>query len=227
MAGDYFCRALNQSGQADANESQMIKVRTMPFIRDFDEKLSHTGGSVTKIEGERLELDCSVPSEYGKVKITWLRSQDADDEKSMTPISESDPTPSTRSPFEPATYMAHTEQSILVQPINDQGKRLLIESVRQEHRGYYICLADNEVTERYKKVVYLRVKDKLAALWPFLGIITEIFILLTIIQIWDARRAYREHNNPASTTTSGKTSRRPASGTSRPHESVPLTQASR
>lgn len=34
----------------------------------------------------------------------------------------------------------------------------------------------------------LRVKDKLAALWPFLGICAEVFVLCTIILIYEKRR---------------------------------------
>jgi neuroplastin len=35
---------------------------------------------------------------------------------------------------------------------------------------------------------FVRVKDKLAALWPFLGICAEVFVLCAIILIYEKRR---------------------------------------
>ena len=36
------------------------------------------------------------------------------------------------------------------------------------------------------------VADKLAALWPFLGIVAEVAILVTIIFLYEKRRAKKE-----------------------------------
>lgn len=69
-------------------------------------------------------------------------------------------------------------------------------------RGSYKCIGTNDAMEaepikegeEYKgedkeeSIGTLRVKDKLAALWPFLGICAEVFILCTIILIYEKRR---------------------------------------
>lgn len=42
--------------------------------------------------------------------------------------------------------------------------------------------------DRANSTSYLRIKDKLAALWPFLGIVAEVFVLCAIILIYEKRR---------------------------------------
>lgn len=70
-------------------------------------------------------------------------------------------------------------------------------------RGSFKCIGISDVMERrgiededegdddeikHVSIGLLRVKDKLAALWPFLGICAEVFILCTIILIYEKRR---------------------------------------
>jgi len=73
-----------------------------------------------------------------------------------------------------------------------KNSRLVIKSVQMNDRGYYFCDATNEVMTELGQVVtekaYFRVKDKLAALWPFLGICAEVFVLCAIILIYEKRR---------------------------------------
>lgn len=68
--------------------------------------------------------------------------------------------------------------------------KLLIEKSLMSDRGFYTCIGWNDLTqdEKTKSEGFVRVKDKLAALWPFLGICGEVFVLCAIILIYEKRR---------------------------------------
>jgi len=57
----------------------------------------------------------------------------------------------------------------------------------EEDMGDYICTGINEVDSTSDKI-HLRVRSRLAALWPFLGIVVEVIVLVTIIFIYEKRR---------------------------------------
>lgn len=69
--------------------------------------------------------------------------------------------------------------------------KLTIEKAMLSDRGYLTCIGWNEVMnedDKAKSESFVRVKDKLAALWPFLGICAEVFVLCAIILIYEKRR---------------------------------------
>ncbi|XP_063770547.1 basigin isoform X2 [Pseudophryne corroboree] len=57
----------------------------------------------------------------------------------------------------------------------------------EKDQGDYICNGSN-VLGINGTTVSLRVRSRLAALWPFLGIVAEVLILVTIIFIYEKRR---------------------------------------
>jgi len=72
---------------------------------------------------------------------------------------------------------------------------LYIDNVVLEDRQTYNCTATNLAIKfgnaNYSEAqewIYVRVKGKLAALWPFLGICAEVFVLCAIILIYEKRR---------------------------------------
>jgi len=257
-SGDYICKAIPE--QENGKESATIKVRAKPYIEDFGVQTSHTGKSVTVYDGERLELNCHVPDESAAVNITWLRSDSTEDERNMVPLPEVDARDTLLQSNQPqqqgfvgaqkaggnfnglldisaSSYeKTYSQPSIIsVVKVDNFTKKLIIDQVGTEHRGYYTCLVDNGVTERSRKTVFVRVKDNIIALWPFLGILAELFILFTIIHIWETHKVYRESQQQTSTKSATKssqqssqpgrvvgTNKRAPSGPTNAFESVPL-----
>ena len=85
-----------------------------------------------------------------------------------------------------------------------RNAKLIIKSTLMSDRGFYKCIGTNEFMDRPKSneneekaeeadpknesYSLVRVKDKLAALWPFLGICAEVLVLCTVILIYEKRR---------------------------------------
>lgn len=76
----------------------------------------------------------------------------------------------------------------------DNNATLKIKDIDFDDKGTYTCVASN-IHGEYNATITVRVKDKLAALWPFLGICAEVFILCSIILIYERSRKKKSSDN--------------------------------
>ncbi|XP_069675712.1 neuroplastin isoform X2 [Periplaneta americana] len=121
-----------------------------------------TQKDVTVVEGEKLKLECAVIGS---------------------------PTPTIVWKFGNNTYNQSTERVQLVEYGGVPNAALIINEATMDDRGNYVCSASTETeSDISTSTVYVRVKDKLAALWPFLGICAEVFVLCAIILIYEKKR---------------------------------------
>lgn len=116
---------------------------------------------VTVVEGEKLTLECVVRG-TPPPNISWT--------------------------FGNETYYSGQGRVILKPQGNVPNALFVIEEATMEDRGLYSCSATNANNFTDSATVYVRVKDKLAALWPFLGICAEVFVLCAIILIYEKKR---------------------------------------
>ncbi|XP_037080100.1 neuroplastin-like isoform X2 [Pollicipes pollicipes] len=126
----------------------------------------HVAKSINKQEDEDLSIKCRV---FGKPTptITWTKNGE-----DVFKISNS----STR----------------LSLGANDDGvpeaKLVLKGLIRPDDSGDYCCHAEN-IANAAHDCILVRVKDKYAALWPFIGIVAEVVLLTAIIYIYEKKKS--------------------------------------
>lgn len=83
-----------------------------------------------------------------------------------------------------------TDERLTFSPNKDNvdNGTLRLENLDFDDRAEYMCVATNRY-DSSNSTILVRVKDKLAALWPFLGICAEVAILVIIIFIYERRRS--------------------------------------
>lgn len=116
------------------------------------------------IQDEKMELQCVVLG-FPKAVVSWFK-----DDTEMV--------------------MSDKEPDMTMSPLNGyMNARLTVKGVDYDDAGEYKCVAhEASFNVSNTKVITVRVKDKLAALWPFLGIVGEVIVLCAIIFIYEKRR---------------------------------------
>lgn len=164
--GDYYCRV--KAPRDDMEIERMITVRAKPYILEFELDQSTTR-SATIEEGKSLKLPCNVIDDYApesNINITWYMSKF--DENDMFAVT-------------------HGEEGIRIESYSSTSKALIIDRVTKDHRRFYKCHVTNGITDN-NKVILLRVKDKFIVLWPTVGIVLELVILIGVIIIVENRK---------------------------------------
>ncbi|KRY36287.1 Neuroplastin [Trichinella spiralis] len=162
--GIYACIAKNWS------VGGFVEVRGKATISDKHQV------SKNMLYGETAELSCPVYG-YPMPNIVWKRENEdliVDYKFNIRMLVAND---SGRIHFESCNGIANGT--------------LIIRDATYDDRASYTCVATNEFgSDNF--TVLIRVKDKLAALWPFLGIVTEVVILMIAIFIFEKRRTKHE-----------------------------------
>lgn len=130
--------------------------------------LAHLADSTSVVEGEKLHLVCGGKLSPG-IKVAWTFG-DQNYTRSMGRVK----------------IAKDQERGIY-------GAVLIVDNIEMNDRGHIICRVSynwsDPVPEHSSEAeTFLRVKDKLAALWPFLGICAEVVILCAIILIYEKKR---------------------------------------
>lgn len=164
--GDYRCTVTNPQGDMDTDA--IIMVRAKPYIHEFDVR-GNTLKSANFDEGESLKIVCDIIDDYvpeNQIKITWLAYK----------FDEND-----------ANEIISGENGIEIDYNNATSRALSINKLTKDHRRFYKCHVNNGIVEN-SKTIYIRVKDKYILLWPTVGIVIELVILIGVICVVENRK---------------------------------------
>lgn len=115
------------------------------------------------VEGQNLKLVCRVVGKP-RPRVTWTYRKDTDTEELVEGG---------------RVQLRDSEQGVV-------DGELVLETAERTDAGEYVCRASGPGATNATTTV--RVKDMYAALWPFLGICAEVFILCAIILVYERRR---------------------------------------
>ncbi|XP_013163091.1 PREDICTED: basigin [Papilio xuthus] len=124
------------------------------------------------VEGQKLKLQCKV---VGKPypRVVWTVSNSTEEEGEGVEV---------RLALGDRVTLRRSEQGA-------EDGELVLETVQRSDAGRYACAAPLPgAGAPHRAATTLHVKDMYAALWPFLGICFEVFVLCTIILVYEKRR---------------------------------------
>lgn len=148
---------------AGAAGEQRWAVRGRPYLK--------LPANSNVVEGQKLKLVCKV---VGKPypEVSWGYTNSSEPDANFTDVAEA---------LGGRAALTASEQGV------PRGV-LVLEAAARADAGRYSCGAAGAAPA----VTVLRVKDMYAALWPFLGICAEVFVLCAIILVYEKRRTKPE-----------------------------------